>query len=206
MYDSDTKPMGNLIQVLFTMALCIILFTVFCSIVASAYSQVTPNDNGDGCGLPLGSADSDTSTTIYIQNTNNQIVLTGDYSGTFNMDDNLFCISDKQAIYVHNGSLHYFNGVADTVVSTITLQIAQGHFNGSEFNWLYYPSENGEYRAYPDSIQFVNDTLIAMGVHGNDVIISADNRISNDNIDSDVTVIVNRTHAGVNSIVYGWKE
>lgn len=206
MYGSDTKPMSNMVQIIFTMVLCIILFMVFCSIVASAYSQVTPNDNGDGYGLPLGSADSDTATTIHIQNVNDQIVLTGDYSGTFNMDDNLFCISDKQAIYVHNGSLHYFNGVGDTVVSTITLQISQGHFNGSEFKWLYYPSENGEYRAYPDSVQFVSNTLIAMGVHGNNVIISADNKVSNDNIDSDVTVTVNRTNDGVDSVVYGWKE
>lgn len=182
------------------------MVSVICAIVVAFSYDTIEVSNGSGLGIPLESADENTRATIDFTQDGDTILISGDYVGSVNSKDIVLVLSEKKAIYVQDGQLRYYNGDTDSAITSMRASINYGWFNGSPFEWVYYPAVGGPYRSYDSAVQFDIDQRVAgFGSHDGDAIISMNNTVTSNNVDGQPIVIIKRTSDGIEEIRYRWE-
>lgn len=198
---------GGVAKFLSLMTVGVIAITIFCVVMFDMIYEVDTVDNGEGMGVPMGSADLDTTADLTFIQAVNGVDVSGNYNGVITSKDIVLVLADNQAVYIQDGALHHYDGVSDNVISHLTVTIAGGTMNNVAFAWAYYPDPDGAYRAYDSKVRYDIDSRVAgIGSHEGDVVISMNNTATSDNTGSDVVVIVNRSADGIEGIKYRWES
>lgn len=204
--NEDFTPVGVSMHIVYMIIGVIVVGIVIAFTLNSAY-ETSIEDNGEGLGLPLASADGSTDVSITFTSGTGGVQVSGAYTGRVTDMNIVLLLSDKKAVYVRNGALHYFDGITDNITSSVTLLIRNHTIGAEHFEWLYYPNEDGAYRTYDKSVHYnIDDKVAGMASTDGYVAISMNDTVTNDNITQPVTVTVYDSQYGVNKVRYTWSD
>lgn len=204
--NDDFTPVGVSMHIVYMIIGIIVVGIVIAFCVNSAYVSDI-EDNGEGMGLPLASADGSTDTSITFTSGTGGIQISGAYTGRVNDMNIVLLLSDKKAVYVRDGTLHYFDGINDSTPSSVTIIIHNHNIGAEHFDWCYFPHAEGAYRTYDKSVKYnIDERVAGMASTQGYVAISMNDTVTNDNIDVPVHATVYDSQYGVNKVKYTWSD
>lgn len=202
----DYNPVGLPVRIA-QILVAVIIVGVFSMVCADSATEPNSMENGDGLGLPLASADDSTDTNVTFTSNAGEVQISGAYSGQVSGDDMVLLLSDKIAVYIRGGVMHYYDGTSDSTPASITISIQNHNIGSDRFDWLYYPDANGLYRSYSGGVPYNIDGKVAgMASAEGYVAISMNDTVTNDNITSPVTATVYDSQNGIDKIRYTWSD
>lgn len=189
----------------------VLIGSVMIPFILDNSSETVESDNGAGAGVPLAKATDDSITTsVWVRTTSpGEVVFTGDYTGSTSYTNQIILLSDVFAVFIDDDKVKVYKSSTNaitTVYNTFELEINNGKINNLDYEWIYYPSENGEYKSYIPPIKYENGEVASLGIYQSNAVISEGDTVYADNIPYDVTVTVQESKYGVRQVYYSWSD
>lgn len=189
----------------------VLIGSVMIPFILDTSVETVESDNGIGAGVPLAKATDDSVTTsIWIYTTSpGEVVFAGDYIGSTAYTNQIILLSDVLAVFIDGQKVSVYRSstnVITTVYNALELEIDNGKINNLDYEWIYYPSNDGEYKSYIPPIKYENGEVAALGIFQSNAIISKGDTVSVDNIPYEVTVSVQKSKYGIRQVYYTWSD
>ena len=184
----------------------VLIGSVMIPFILDTSVETVESDNGIGAGVPLAKSTDNITTALYIlQLESDGIVISGAYSDRISYDNQIVILSDVMAVYVYNHKLYiYDSDTIQEITDSYRVTIVGGKINNMDYEWIYRPLNNGEYKSYIPPIKYENGEVAALGVYQSNIVISNDTTVVADNIESEVTVDIERSTNGIDQVYYTW--